>query len=122
MTRLFSGLVLALFPALAGGLLLILPGAALLFGLASGQMLLGAVLAVAAVLAALMLLGLVALQIETYRSVQRGVGPEVAPEAEPEAEPVAEPLAGRLAGRMTAQGRRAEPVVTLRRHPVYDPV
>lgn len=118
MTRLFSGLVLALFPALAGGLLLILPGAALLFGLASGQMLLGAVLAVAAVLAALMLLGLVALQIETYRSVQRGVGPEVGPEAEP----VAEPLAGRLAGRMTAQGRRAEPVVTLRRHPVYDPV
>lgn len=110
MTSFLAGLLRSLFPALALALGLIVLGGAGLYGLISGHMLSAVVFGIAGLIVVVVLLGMMALQIETHALLTRTTSRTEPDPMEPEAPQRAATL-----------GRR-EPVVTLRPQVTYEAI
>ncbi|MBL8561317.1 MAG: hypothetical protein JNN06_03465 [Gemmobacter sp.] len=126
MTSFLAGLLRGLFPALALAFAVIVLGGAGLYGLATGNALTAAVLAVAGLMAVVVLFGMLALQIENHSLLARiaqGQGQGAVQAAAGFGYAMAEPEPESLyPAPARAQGRRVEPVVTLRAQPSYEPI
>lgn len=134
MTSFLAALLRGLFPALVLAFAVIVLAGAGLYGLASGNVLTAAVLAVAGLMTVVVLFGMLALQIENHALLAR-IAEAQAPLPEAATAPGRDLVrdlgrefgrdVGRDAGR-AASGRhepgRREPVVTLRPQASYEPI
>ena len=134
MTSFLAALLRGLFPALVLAFAVIVLAGAGLYGLASGNVLTAAVLAVAGLMTVVVLFGMLALQIENHALLAR-IAEAQAPLPEATTAPGRDLVrdlgrefgrdVGRDVGR-AASGRpepgRREPVVTLRPQASYEPI
>lgn len=130
MTSFLAALLRGLFPALVLAFAVIVLAGAGLYGLASGNVLTAAVLAVAGLMTVVVLFGMLALQIENHALLAR-IAEAQAPLPEATTAPGRDLVRnlgrefGRDVGR-AASGRhepgRREPVVTLRPQASYEPI